>query len=83
MRRLPPIPAPIATGGLLMPLVWTGASYGLMGVANPLLQEYVEWPWFVASQFAFGVTAAIVVVRTEKIAVPPAGTGPDTESLTR
>ena len=66
-----------------MPLVWTGVSYGLMGVVNPLLQEAVDWPWFIVSQFVYGITAAIVVVRTEEIPVPPAGRGSDIEPLTR
>lgn len=70
-------------GGVLMPLLWTGASYGLMGVVNPALQQRVDWPWFIASQFVFGVVAATVVISTEKIAIPPKGTGPDTQSLTR
>jgi hypothetical protein len=30
----------------------------------------------------FGLTAALVVIRTEKVAVPPKGAGPDTASLT-
>jgi len=77
VRKLPDIPGPIATGGLLLPLLWTGASYGLMGVVNPFLQQNVDWPWFIASQFVFGIAAAIVVMRTEQIAVPPAGTGPE------
>jgi uncharacterized membrane protein YagU involved in acid resistance len=84
---LPTLPAirsgQLAWGGLLMPLLWTGSSYGFMGLVNPLLQQVVDWPWFVASQFVFGVTAALVVIRSEKIAVPPAGMGSDTESLTR
>jgi hypothetical protein len=79
--RLPPIPAPIAWGGLLLPLVWTGISYALMGVVNKTLQDHVSWPWFIVSQFVFGVAAAIVVDRSETVPVPPAGPGPDT--LTR
>jgi hypothetical protein len=75
LPRLPPIPGPLAWGGLIMPLLWTGTSYGLMGVANPALRERVNWPWFIVSQFVFGVAAAIVVVRSEKIAIPPAGHG--------
>jgi len=71
-----PIPGPFAWGGLLMPLLWTGVSYSLMGVVNPVLQERVNWPWFVVSQFVFGVAAAIIVVRTEEIQIPPAGHGP-------
>jgi uncharacterized membrane protein YagU involved in acid resistance len=73
---------PVFFGGLLLPLLWTSASYGLMGVLNPLLQKDVDWPWFIASQFVFGITAAVVVLRSERIAVPPAGPGPDTASLT-
>jgi hypothetical protein len=84
---LPMLPAnrsgQIIWGGVLLPLLWTGASYGLMGVVNPLLQERVAWIWFVASQFVFGIVAALVVIRSELIAIPPAGMGPDTESLTR
>ena len=69
-------PRPLAWGGLVMPMLWTGSSYGLMGVVNPVLRDRVDWPWFIFSQFVFGVAAAIVVVRTETIAVPPAGRGP-------
>jgi hypothetical protein len=48
-----------------------------MGVVNPRLQEGVDWPWFIISQFVFGAVAAIVVDRSEKVPVPPAGLGPD------
>jgi hypothetical protein len=77
LPRLPAIPAPLAWGGLLLPLLWTAMSYGLMGVVNPVLQERVDWPWFVISQFVFGLVAAIVVVRSEQVYIPPAGQGPD------
>ena len=77
LPRLRPIPSPFVWGALLLPLLWTGASYGLMGVVNPTLQAGVDWPWFIVSQFVFGLTAAAVVVRSETIAVPPAGTGPE------
>lgn len=74
--RLPRIPGPLAWGGLLLPVLWTATSYGLMGVVNPLLARSVDWPWFIASQFVFGVVAALVVLRSVPIAVPPAGPGP-------
>jgi hypothetical protein len=77
LPRVPAMPGPLAWGGLLMPLLWTALSYGVMGVVNPVLQERVDWPWFVASQFVFGVVAAIVIVRSEEVYVPQAGAGRD------
>jgi hypothetical protein len=77
LPRLRPIPAALAWGGLLIPMLWTGVGYGLMGVINPLLQHRVSWPWFIVSQFVFGVVAAVVVVRSETVEIPPAGRGPD------
>ena len=77
LPRLRPIPTPLVWGGLVIPMLWTGGSYGLMGVVNPLLQHRVDWPWFIVSQFVFGITAAVVVLRSEQIFIPPAGRGPD------
>lgn len=77
LPRLGRIPSPLVWGGALMPLLWTAVTFGLMGVVNPLLQERVDWPWFVVSQFVFGVVAAIVVDRSEEVEIPPAGGGPD------
>ncbi|MEX0676970.1 MAG: hypothetical protein WD063_07835 [Pirellulales bacterium] len=77
LMRLPSIPGPFAWGALLMPLFWTATSYALMGVVNPVLQELVDWPWFVVSQFVFGLVAAIVVVGSEQVYVAPAGRGPE------
>lgn len=79
LRRLR-IPKSLAWGGILLPLLWTGISYGLMGVANPVLQARVDWPWFIVSQFVFGCVAAFVVDRSEIIPVPPAGSGAGRES---
>ena len=79
LPRVKAIPAPLAWGGLVLPLVWTGLSYSLMGIVNPVLQERVDWPWFIASQFIFGIAAAIVVVRSEMVHIPPAGSGPQSD----
>jgi hypothetical protein len=75
--RLPSIPAPMAWGGLILPIVWTGISYGLMGVVNKVLQDNVSWPWFIVSQFVFGLAASLVVLRSQMVHIPPAGRGPD------
>jgi hypothetical protein len=77
MSRLAAIPGPVAWGGLVLPMIWTGVSYGLMGVVNPVLQQRVDWFWFIVSQFVFGVAAAVVVLRSELVHIPPAGRGPD------
>jgi hypothetical protein len=66
----------VAWGGLVLPLLWTGTSYGLMGVVNPVLQQRVDWVWFIVSQFVFGLAAALVVLRSAVIRIPPAGAGP-------
>jgi len=73
---LPPLPGgPVIAGGVLMPLLWTGACYGFMGIVNPLLGEFVRWPWFVASQVVYGLAMSVVVINSEKVPVPPAGSG--------
>ena len=63
MPTLPDIPKPLAWGALLAPMMWTGVSFLLMGAVNPVLRQRVEWPWFIASQFIFGVILALVVMR--------------------
>ena len=73
LPRLPAIPGPLGWGGLLMPLLWTAISYGLMGVVNPVLQLRVDWFWFIVSQFVFGIAAALVVLRSTPVHIPPAG----------
>jgi hypothetical protein len=77
LSRVRPIPSTLAWGGLLMPLLWSSFSFSLMGVVNPLLQKRVNWPWFIASQFVFGVVVAIVVERSEKQFLPPVGSNSD------
>ena len=54
---------PIVLGGLIGPVLWSGLLYITMGLVNPLLASHLDWPWFIASQAAFGVVAGMVVVR--------------------
>src|SRR5580658_951813 len=65
---LPMIPRrPIVLGGIVAPILWTGILHSILGLLNPLLDELISWPWFVASQFAFGIVAGLVVVRQVRV----------------
>jgi len=52
---------PILLGGVIAPILWTGLLHSILGLINPLLNERIDWPWFIASQFAFGVVAGLIV----------------------
>ena len=54
---------PILLGGVVAPIMWTGLLYTILGMLNPLLQDRIDWRWFIASQCAFGILAGIVVKR--------------------
>jgi hypothetical protein len=61
---LPMLPRrPVVLGGLIAPVLWSGALYSTLGLTNPVLQDRIDWTWFMASQVAFGVVAGLVVVR--------------------
>lgn len=54
---------PILLGGLIAPVLWSGLLYTILGLLNPLLASHIDWPWFMASQVAFGIVAGLVVTR--------------------
>jgi hypothetical protein len=55
-------------GGIVAPLVWTGVLWASLGLINPLLNERIDWRWFIASQIAFGLACGWVISRSERIA---------------
>jgi len=59
---------PMLTAWLFIPVLMSGITWALLRAVNPLLNERIEWIWFIASQVAFGVLAGWVVSRTEPIA---------------
>jgi hypothetical protein len=63
---------PILTAGLIIPVLMSGITWALLRAVNPLLNERIEWNWFIASQVAFGVVAGWVVSRSERIAIAQA-----------
>jgi len=65
---LPMVPRrPILLGGLIAPVIWSGLLHSTLGVVNPLLNQRIDWTWFVASQIGFGVVAGLVVARQEQV----------------
>jgi hypothetical protein len=55
-------------GGFVAPLLWTGLIWAVLGIVNPALNARIDWPWFIASQIAFGLAAGFVVSRAQPIA---------------
>ena len=58
---------PILLGGVIAPILWTGLLHSILGLINPLVDARIDWPWFIASQFAFGIVAGLVVARQERL----------------
>ena len=54
-------------GGVIAPLLWSGLLWATLDLINPLLDARIDWRWFIASQIAFGLTAGVVIARTERI----------------
>jgi hypothetical protein len=67
---LPMIPRhPIFLGGVVAPVLWSGLLRSVLELINPLLKQHIDWWWFIASQFAFGIVAGLVVTRQHRIPV--------------
>ncbi len=65
---LPMLPRrPILLGGFIAPLVWSGLLHSVLGIINPVLNQRIDWLWFVLSQIGFGIVAGIVVSRQERV----------------
>jgi hypothetical protein len=65
---LPMLPRhPILLGGIIAPLVWTGVLYNVLDIIDPILNQRIQWGWFLASQVAFGVVAGFVVLRQVRV----------------
>jgi hypothetical protein len=58
---------PILLGGLIAPILWSGLLHSVLEVLNPVLNQRIDWFWFVLSQIGFGLVAGIVVARQQRI----------------
>ena len=65
---LPMLPRrPIVLGGFVAPIVWSGLLYSILGIVNPVMNQRLDWSWFVLSQVGFGIVAGVVVSRQERV----------------
>lgn len=65
---LPMLPRrPVLLGGFIAPLLWSGLIHGILGIVNPVLNQRIDWIWFVATQVGFGIVAGLVVSRQERM----------------
>jgi hypothetical protein len=61
---------PVLLGGFAVPLLWSFLIYGGLAVINPVMNQRINWLWFVLSQIGFGVVAGLVVARQDRVATP-------------
>src|SRR6266446_2470460 len=68
---LPMLPRrPILLGGFVAPILWSGLIHSILGIVNPVLNQRIDWLWFVFSQVGFGIVAGLVVARQQRIRTP-------------
>jgi hypothetical protein len=66
---LPTLPRyPVLWAGFVAPALWTALVWSTLGLVNPVLNQRIEWGWFVASQIAFGLAAGWVISRAQPVA---------------
>jgi hypothetical protein len=61
---------PILTAGFVAPFLWTGILYSALGVISPILNQRIDWTWFVISQITFGLVCGFVVNLQVKVRTP-------------
>ncbi len=54
---------PILKAGFIVPLFWSSLLYGVLGLVSPILNQRIDWDWFIPSQIAFGLVTGWVVNR--------------------
>jgi hypothetical protein len=61
---------PILTAGFMIPLLFTGILYSALGIVSPILDQRIDWFWFVPSQIVFGLVCGFVVNLEAKVRTP-------------
>src|SRR6202035_1971516 len=58
---------PILLGGVIAPILWTSLIHSILEALDPVLNQRIDWLWFVFSQVGFGIVAGLVVSRQQRI----------------
>jgi hypothetical protein len=58
---------PIVSAGVIAPLLLSGILHSVLAVLSPILNQRIDWRWFVLSQFAFGLVCGFVVNLQTKV----------------
>jgi hypothetical protein len=61
---------PILTAGFMAPLLITGIVHSALGIVSPILNQRIDWFWFVMSQIAFGLVCGYVVNLHTRVRTP-------------
>lgn len=54
---------PILAAGFVVPLFWSAMLWGVLGLVSPILNQRINWWWFLPSQICFGLVTGYVVNR--------------------
>jgi hypothetical protein len=52
---------------LIAPILWSGLIHSFVELIDPILDQEIDWVWFVLSQVGFGIVAGIIVSRQQRV----------------
>jgi hypothetical protein len=58
---------PILLGGVIAPILWSSLLHSVLEALDPVLNQRIDWVWFIFSQIGFGVVAGVLVSRQERV----------------
>jgi hypothetical protein len=58
---------PILLGGVIAPILWSSLLHSVLEALDPVLNQRIDWVWFIVSQIGFGIVAGVVVSRQERV----------------
>jgi hypothetical protein len=61
---------PILTAGFMAPMLFTGILYSAIGIVSPILNQRIDWFWFIPSQIVFGLVCGFVVNLGARVRTP-------------